>query len=203
MLWGRCRVPISTVSLIAAIFCRVIASRSVVPSSATNSAMNELGMEFRKCSAAETLTPLVAAAPPTCARYRVLAAGCLIGGALSDWLARHTGSVRKGRATVGVAGFLLGALGFAAASTAHGPLAAVIWLALAQAALDLTVGVSWATCVDVGGSLGGTLAGFMNTASSLAAFLLPLIAAGLEQRFGSYRIVFAVAAAVYLAGGLL
>ena len=131
------------------------------------------------------------------------AAGCLTGGALSDWLARNTGSVRRGRATVGLAGFLLGALGFAAASTARGPLAAVSWLALAQAGLDLTVGVSWATCVDVGGSLGGTLAGSMNTASSLAAFVLPLVAAGLEQRFGSYRIVFAVAAPVYLAGGLL
>lgn len=131
------------------------------------------------------------------------AVGCLVGGAFSDYLVRITGSVRKGRTTVGVGGFLLGALGFAAASHAAGPLEAVIWLALAQGSLDLMVGASWATCVDVGGSLGGTLAGFMNTASSLAAVLLPLVAAGLQQHFGNYRAVFAVAAAVYLAGGLL
>jgi MFS family permease len=130
-------------------------------------------------------------------------AACLTGGWLADWLSQKTGSVRRGRAAVGVAGFVLGSAGFAAASAATGPLAAVLCLAGAQAALDLTVGVSWATCVDVGGRFGSTLAGFMNTASSLAAVLLPVVAAGVESRSGSFQPVFAIAACVYLAGAFL
>lgn len=131
------------------------------------------------------------------------AAACVAGGSLSDWLVRRTGSLRRGRAIVGFGGFVLGAAGFAAASQARGALAAVICLACAQAALDLTVGVSWATCVEIGGAFGGMLGGFMNTASCVAAVLLPLVAAAMEQRFGSFQAVFALAAAVYFAGGLL
>jgi MFS family permease len=131
------------------------------------------------------------------------AAACLAGGSISDWLVRRTGSLRRGRAVVGLGGFLLGAAGFAAASAAHGPLAAVLCLTFAQAALDLTVGVSWATCIEIGGPFGGTLAGFMNMASSLAAVLLPVVAAALEQRFGTFHAVFALASAIYFAGGLL
>ena len=80
---------------------------------------------------------------------------------------------------------------------------AILCLPAAQAALDLTVGVSWATCIEIGGPSGGALAGFMNTASSLAAVLLPVAATLLEQRFGSFQAVLAVAAAIYFAGGLL
>ncbi len=131
------------------------------------------------------------------------ALACVAGGSLSDWLSHRTGSVRKGRAIVGAGGLLLGAAGFAGAAGATGPLAAVLCLTGAQVALDLTVPVSWATSVDIGGPFGGTLAGFMNMASCIAAVLLPLVAAALEQRFGSFQAVFAVASAGYLAGGLL
>ncbi len=116
---------------------------------------------------------------------------------------RRTGSLRWGRALAGLGGFLLGAAGFGAASAAHGPPATVLCLTFAQAALDLTVGVSWATSIEIGGPFGGTLAGFMNTASSLAAVLLPVVGAALEQRFGTFHAAFALAAAVYFAGGLL
>ena len=38
-----------------------------------------------------------------------------MGGVIADWITRRTGSVTIGRRTVGVSGFLLGAIGYAAA----------------------------------------------------------------------------------------
>ncbi len=135
-----------------------------------------------------------------------LAAGavaCILGGGISDWIVRKTGSVRWGRRAVGVAGFGLAAVGFGVAYTAHDPLSAVLWLSFAQGAQDLTLPVAWATCVDFGGRYGGTATGVMNTASSLSAMISPISAAWLTQTFGSFNAMFAVAAFVYFVGALL
>jgi MFS transporter, ACS family, glucarate transporter len=131
------------------------------------------------------------------------AVACLSGGALSDWLVRRTGSLRWGRRAVGMGGFLLTAIGFGAASVAHGPLAAVLCLMFAAGSMDLAVPVAWAACLEAGGRYGGTATGFMNTASSISAFISPLAAAWLFERFGSFSAMFWSAAIVYLLAGLL
>jgi sugar phosphate permease len=128
---------------------------------------------------------------------------CLAGGALSDWLAHRTGSLRWGRRFVGLTGFTLTAAGFAAAAAAEGPYAAVICLTLAAGAMDMAVPVAWAACLDVGGRFGGTTTGFMNTGSSISAMISPIAAAKLFEVFGSFHAMFASAAAVYLLAGLL
>lgn len=130
------------------------------------------------------------------------AAACISGGTLSDWLVRRIGP-RRGRQWVGLGGFILAAAGFSAAAAAGDPLAAILWLALAQGAQDLTLPVAWAVCSDIGGSLGGTAAGFMNTASSISAMISPVSAAWFLGTFGSFRAMFASAAVVYAVGGLL
>ncbi len=131
------------------------------------------------------------------------AIGCISGGTFSDWLVRRTGSMRWGRRLVGVGGFILAAVGFAGAAMAGDPLAAILWMAFAQGAQDLTLPVAWATCVDVGGRFGGTATGFMNTAGSISAVISPLAAAWLQERFGSFNAMFVSAAVVYFIGGLL
>ena len=131
------------------------------------------------------------------------AVACILGGGVSDWIVRKTGSVRWGRRVVGVTGFALAAVGFAVAFSAEEALTAVLWLAFAQGAQDLTLPVAWATCVDFGGRYGGTATGFMNTASSLSAMISPISAAWLTQTFGSFNATFAVAAFVYFVGALL
>ena len=115
------------------------------------------------------------------------AIGCISGGTFSDWLVRRTGSMRWGRRLVGVGGFILAAVGFAGAAMVGDPLAAVLWMAVAQGSQDLTLPVAWATWVDVGGRFGGTATGFMNTASSISAMISPLAAAWL----GFERIIIA------------
>ncbi len=131
------------------------------------------------------------------------AVGCLLGGAFSDWLIRKTGSVRWGRRAVGAAGFLLAAVGFAGAARSGDALSAILWLSFAQGAQDLSLPVAWATCVEVGRRYGGSTTGFMNTASSLSAMISPLTAIWLQQRFGTFNAMFAVATIVYVVGGLL
>lgn len=130
------------------------------------------------------------------------AAACVSGGAFSDWLVRRVGLI-WGRRAVGIGGFAFAALGFAMAALAGEPLAAVLWMAFAQGAQDLTLPVAWAVCVDVGHRYGGTATGFMNTASSASAVISPISAAWLAVQFGSFESMFWTATVVYCIGALL
>ncbi|HYM13574.1 MAG TPA: MFS transporter, partial [Bryobacterales bacterium] len=131
------------------------------------------------------------------------ALGCLAGGALSDFLVRRTGNVKWARRAIGIGGFAVAAIGFAAAASVHSGLIAVLCLALAGGSNDMTIPVAWATVVDVGGRFGGTTSAFMNMASSLSAMLSPVSAVWLAARFGSFSAMLAVAAGVYVIGALL
>ena len=113
-----------------------------------------------------------------------------MGGVIADWITRRTGSVTIGRRSVGVSGFLLGAIGYAAAIYGHSAEAAIAFLALASGAHDLTLPVLWATTTDAGGRFGGTASGFVNFASSLSGMLAPLVcrAARTDVRVFSRRV---------------
>jgi ACS family glucarate transporter-like MFS transporter len=131
------------------------------------------------------------------------AVGCVMGGVIADFITRRTGSVVWGRRSVGVSGFLIGAIGYAAAIHVHSPGAAIAFLALASGAHDLTLPVLWATTTDAGGRFGGTASGFVNFASSLSGMLAPLTAAAFERAFGSFHAVFYAAAGLYVVGAML
>jgi MFS transporter, ACS family, glucarate transporter len=131
------------------------------------------------------------------------ALGCLCGGALSDWLVRRTGNLKWARRSIAISGFVLAALGFALAGTAHQGITAALWLAFAEGTYDLSLPVSWATVVDVGGRFGGTTGAFMNMASSISAMISSVTAAWLAGTFGSFNAMLATAAAIYFLGGLL
>jgi MFS transporter, ACS family, glucarate transporter len=127
----------------------------------------------------------------------------VIGGALSDSLVRRTGSLRWGRRLVGLAGYLMAAAGFTAAAIMQRPFAAILCLMLAEFGIDLAVPVAWAACLEVGENFGGTTTAFMNTASSISAFISPLAAAWIFTRFGSFAAMLISAGAVYLLASLL
>jgi MFS family permease len=79
----------------------------------------------------------------------------------------------------------------------------MICLTLAAGALDLAVPVAWAACVDVGGRYSGTVTAFMNTAASISAFLSPIVAGWFYDSFGSFKVMFASAAVVYVVGAVV
>jgi ACS family glucarate transporter-like MFS transporter len=128
---------------------------------------------------------------------------CLAGGSLSDTLVRRLGSVRWGRRLVGLAGYLFSAIGFAAAGLVHKPIAAILSLIVAEVGIDLTTPVAWTVSVEIGGSSGGTVAAFMNSASSISAFLSPVVAAWIFTKFQSFDAMLMSAGLVYAMSALL
>jgi MFS transporter, ACS family, glucarate transporter len=93
--------------------------------------------------------------------------------------------------------------GFAAAAFMQGPFGAILCLMLADFGMDLAVPVAWAGCLEAGGNFGGTATAFMNTGSTISAFISPLAAAWMYSRFGSFRSMLMSAGAVYLVASLL
>jgi MFS transporter, ACS family, glucarate transporter len=131
------------------------------------------------------------------------AASNVIGGTLSDWLVRRISSPLWGRRVVGLGGYLMAGVGFAAAAFMQRPIAAILCLMFADFGMDLAVPVAWAACLEVGGNFGGTATAFMNTASTISAFISPLAAAWMFTRFGSFQAMLMSAGAVYLIASLL
>ncbi|HUG81646.1 MAG TPA: MFS transporter [Bryobacterales bacterium] len=131
------------------------------------------------------------------------AGACLVGGVFSDWLIRRTGSIKWGRRIVGIGGYGLAAVGFGIAAQSRDAWSAVLWLSFAQGVQDLALPVAWATCVDVGGRLGGTATGFMNTASSMSAMISPIAAAWLRKTYGSFTVMFSSCIVIYFIASVM
>ncbi|MBY0228847.1 MAG: MFS transporter [Gemmataceae bacterium] len=102
------------------------------------------------------------------------AAGCFLGGRISDSLSRRIG-LRWGRSGVGLAGFLGAGACVLAAGWASHPWAAVGLLCAAFLINDLAVPVMWAASSDMGGRYAGSLAGLMNSVGAVGAILSPLL----------------------------
>jgi nitrate/nitrite transporter NarK len=131
------------------------------------------------------------------------AASSLTGGALSDLLVRRIGSLMWGRRIVGLAGFLIAAVGFVAAGFMEKAGPAILCLMLAEMGLDLAMPIAWAVCLEVGGDFGGTVSAFMNTGSCATAFISPVAAAWIYTRFHSFDMMLMSAGVVYFLAGLL
>jgi MFS family permease len=102
------------------------------------------------------------------------AAGCALGGALTDWLVRRTGSRRWGRRLVGLVGKGAATVFLAAGAWAADPAWAVALLSLSAFAGNLALPVTWAVCTDAGGRFVATVFAVMNTASAAGAVLSPV-----------------------------
>ena len=83
-------------------------------------------------------------------------AGDLFGGMGSDFLARRTGNLKISRRSVAVFGFLLAAAAIVPAALTSDPIQCVVYTCLALFGLELTVGVSWAIPLDIGGDYAGS-----------------------------------------------
>jgi MFS family permease len=102
--------------------------------------------------------------------------GALSGGFLSDWLIRVTGSRRWGRSLVGVFGFTGAGLCLFGVALGDPPTwLAVTLLCLAFFINDLAIPPIWAATTDISGRYAGTVAGVMNMAGCVGAFLSPVL----------------------------
>lgn len=137
------------------------------------------------------------------------AAGCLIGGGLSDRLVRVTGSRRWGRSLLGLVGFTGAGLCVLATGFVTAPWQAILLLCLAFLINDLAIPVIWTVCADVGGRFSGTVAGIMNMVGGIGGMLsptlIPQVLARLPEDMAPairWRIIFAGLATSWFVGAI-
>src|SRR5579863_10311834 len=128
--------------------------------------------------------------------------GALAGGWLSDRSLRSSGNVTRARRIVGIAGFIIAAIGILPATLTHDPKLCVAFSCLAFGGLELTVGVSWAIPLDIGGDFAGCTASVMNMCGNIGGAISPALLAYLVKDFG-WEVPFFVTSALCVAGALI
>jgi MFS family permease len=85
------------------------------------------------------------------------------GGLLSDRFVHRWNDLRRGRLAVSICGFAIAGIALLPGVLAGSAIAALACLTIALAGLELTVSVSWAMCIDIGGDFSGSVSSVMNT----------------------------------------
>jgi sugar phosphate permease len=127
------------------------------------------------------------------------AAGDLLGGSVSDRCAKRFGNLKVARRAVALAGFLLAAIFILPATFTQHSTASVLYSCVAVFGLEVTVGVSWAIPLDIGGDYAGSIASVMNTLGNLGSALSPVLLAYLVGRYG-WNMPFLVCSVLCAAG---
>jgi len=128
--------------------------------------------------------------------------GDLLGGWASDRVAHRTGNLKMARRSVAITGFLLAAGGIIPAALTQNPEASVAFSCLGFFGLELTVGVSWAIPLDIGGDSAGSVSAIMNTLGNVGGAISPTLLAYLVQAYG-WHVPFLVASGLCLTAALL
>lgn len=95
--------------------------------------------------------------------------GDLAGGWTSDLLVKRGAGLKMARRVVAVIGFVTAAVMMPLAAAIDAPIASIICFCVAVFGLELTVGVSWAVTLDIGGEFAGSVSAVMNTLGNLGA----------------------------------
>lgn len=109
--------------------------------------------------------------------------GDICGGWASDLLASRLG-LTMARKTVAISGFILAAVSILAACTVQDPMQSVWYSCLAMFGLELTVGVSWAIPLDIGGDFAGSVSAIMNTLGNIGGALATTLSGYLVKYYG-------------------
>ncbi|MGH9674645.1 MAG: MFS transporter [Bryobacteraceae bacterium] len=128
--------------------------------------------------------------------------GDLAGGWLSDRWAQRTGDLRNARRGVAIGGFLLAAASILPAALTSNPYTSVWLTCAALFGLELTVGVSWAVPLDIGGDWAGSVSSVMNMCGNIGGAISPTLLAYLVRGYG-WEVPFLVAAGCCGAAALL
>ncbi|HET9277841.1 MAG TPA: MFS transporter, partial [Flavitalea sp.] len=130
------------------------------------------------------------------------AIGCFAGGFLSDYLVKKKG-LKYGRRAVGLVSMGLSSLIVLLAAVTNDNETAAIMLAVGMAFKDFTLPVAFATCIDVGRSRAGLVAGAMNFAGQLGAFFLAIAFGKIVDSTGNYDLPLYFIAIVLFLSSLL
>jgi len=126
------------------------------------------------------------------------AVGNLSGGWFSDRWAARTGNLRTARRVIAVLGFVIAAGSILPATFTGSTSASVLFSCLSVFGLELTVGVSWAIPLDIGGDFAGSIASIMNTFGNLGGAISPVLLGYLLGGYG-WNVPFSISAVLCVA----
>lgn len=126
---------------------------------------------------------------------------CLVGGAVSDWLARHR-SRRVGRSVLAAWAFFATAIFLMVGSHLSGATAASLVLAGGAGALYVSQSSYWSTSADLAGEWSGIVSGVMNMGCQIGGAVTASLTPWLASRFG-WNSAFVAGAAFAALGGVL
>jgi MFS family permease len=106
------------------------------------------------------------------------------GGWISDKLAHYWRDLRRGRTRVSVIGFAIAGLALIPGVLVKNNLISLAWITIALAGLELTVAVSWAICLDIGGEFTGSVSSVMNMLGNIGGALAAVVIGYLSTLFG-------------------
>ena len=129
-------------------------------------------------------------------------AGDVAGGWISDRLAHGSGNLKLARRLVAMAGFLFATVAIPLAVLSTAPMVSVGWFCLAVFGLELTVGVSWAVTLDIGGNYAGSVSAVMNTCGNIGGAIASF-ATGYIVTYAGWNPAFFVLAALSLIAAVL
>ena len=129
-------------------------------------------------------------------------AGDLLGGWTSDRWAKRSGNLKTARRGVAIAGFLLASCSILLATFTASPLASVWYSCVAVFGLEVTVGVSWAIPIDIGGDFAGSIAAVMNMCGNLGSAISPTLLAYLMSLYG-WNVPFMTSSVLCIVAALL
>ena len=129
--------------------------------------------------------------------------GDTLGGWLSDLIWKRTNSGKFARRVVAIAGSLVSAVFLIPAAMTDSANLAVFLLACSLFGMEMSVGVYWAVCLDVGHEYAGTVSGMMNSIGNLGSALSPIVFGLIVQHTGSWVYPFLVASGLLVVAAVL
>ena len=128
--------------------------------------------------------------------------GDALGGLVSDFILKKTGSLQHARRDMVVAGFVLSLLCSLPILFTRDATVAALALGGAFFFAEMTIGPMWSTPMDIAPQMSGTASGLMNCGSALAAILSPTVFGFVIDRTGNWPLPF-VGTIVLLATGAI
>lgn len=130
------------------------------------------------------------------------ALGCLIGGWLTDYLAKKIG-VKWGRRTVALTGLVTAGLFLIVASQSTNNFTCIILLSFGLFFKDFTLPVSWTVATDIGGKHAGAISGSMHMFGQIGSTIMSLAFGYLVEASGDWNLPILLIGIITICSGLM